>query len=89
MSESKHGQLNAKTGRTYPPPLTEGHELPPMPHVEDLIADGHIPERVRLAVEIATRICDTGAVCGKHDAILTAIAWIERAMEWDRHERLR
>ena len=85
MSECKHGELNATTGRTYPLlPLTDGHELP---HIEDLIADGYIPERVRLAVETAVNILNTGATTIGRDAFSMAVDFIVRAEEWDRHER--
>ena len=85
MSECKHGELNATTGRTHPPPLTDGHELP---HIEDLIADGHMTERARTVAICAAIIstCD----CGNWQQIMAgAIEIVTRAEEWDRHERLR
>ena len=80
------GQLNATTGRTHPPPLTEGHE---MPHIEDRIADGHMTERAR-TVAICMAIMWSQSLEGSAtDAQADAINIVTRAEEWDRHERLR
>ena len=87
MKRTNAGELNATTGRTLPPPLTDGHEMPHMLHVEDLIAQGHIPERVRLAVETAVSILNTGATTIGREAFSMAVDFIVRAEEWDRHER--
>ena len=82
MSECKHGELNATTGRTHPPPLTDGHELP---HIEDLIADGHMTERARM-VAICAALLAWGER-GPAGAISDATDIVTRAEEWDRHER--
>ena len=81
------GALDATTGETYAPPLTEGHE---MPHIEDRIADGHMTKRAR-TVAICAAILSANAQIGGTWAELTDIAidLMGRAEEWDRHERLR
>lgn len=86
MSECKHGDLNVTTGRTLPPPLTEGHE---MPHVEDLIADGHMTPRAQ-TVAICAAIMWTelyGRGAAVNEVMGYAIDIVTRAEEWDRHER--
>lgn len=87
MSEYKHGELNATTGRSYPPPLTDGHE---MPHIEDLIADGRMTERARTVALVAARLWGP---CGEYETIAEAMHdaadIVTRADEWDRHERLK
>ena len=77
------GQLNVTTGRTHPPPLTEGHE---MPHMEERIADGHMTPRAQTVA-----ICAALLVWGERGpagAISDATEIVTRALEWDRHERL-
>ena len=79
------GILNVTTGRTHPPPLTEGHE---MPHVEDLIADGYMTEQARTvaicaAILWAHSTQDSKAIAAVGDAANL----VTLALEWDRHER--
>jgi len=83
------GALDATTGEAYAPPLADGHELPPMPHIEDRIADGHMTERAR-TVAICMAIMWSQSLEGSAtDAQADAINIVTRAEEWDRHERLR
>ena len=84
------GALDATTGRTHPPPLTEGHEMPHMPHIEDRIADGHIISgRTRWILGVAANLLlNKIAVCTS-DAVATAVDIMIRCEEIDRHERLR
>jgi len=80
------GMLNATTGRTLPPPLTEGHE---MPHVEDLIADGHMTERARTIAICAAILFAKNTTLYTAAAAKDAFDLVLRAEEMDRHERLR
>jgi len=83
------GILNATTGRTHPPPLTEGHELPHMPHIEDRISDGYMTERAR-TVAICAAILMTNPCClPLSDYMSDAAQIVTRAEEWDRHERVK
>ena len=86
---TRAGQLNATTGRTYPPQLTEGHDIPPMLHVEDLIAEGHMTERARWIADAAVELFLRGGAVSAADAVTRAADIAIRAGEWDRHERLR
>jgi len=79
------GQLNVMTGRTLPPPLTEGHELP---HIEDRIADGHITERARLIATLAAEIYKS-KIGSVRQCVEDAADMVCRAEEMDRHERLK
>lgn len=83
------GALDATTGEAYAPPLADGHELPPMPHIEDRIADGYMTERAQ-TVAICTAILMTNPCClPLSDYMSDAAQIVTRAEEWDRHERLR
>ena len=82
------GILNATTGRTHPPPLTDGHEMPPMPHVEDLIAAGHMTERARTVAICAAVIFAHDTTLLPDTAAKDAFDLVIRAEEMDRHERL-
>ena len=85
MSECKHGELNATMGRTRPPPLTDGHE---MPHVEDLIAQGHMTERARTIAICAAILFAKNTTLYTAAAAKDAFDLVMRAEEMDRHERL-
>ena len=80
------GQLNVATGRTHPPPLTEGHE---MPHVEDLIADGYMTEQARTVAICAAALHAGSTSYSRAEALDVAADFVTRAQERDRHERLR
>ena len=84
---TRAGELNVTTGRTQPPPLTDGHEMPPMPHAEDLIADGHITERARLIATLAAEIYKS-KIGSVRQCVEDAADMVCRAEEIDRHERL-
>ena len=86
MSECKHGELNATTGRTLPPPLTDGHE---MPHVEDRIAQGYMTEWARCVAMCAAALHAGSTSYSKAEALDVAADFVTRAQERDRHERLR
>jgi len=82
------GILNATTGRTRPPPLTDGHE---MPHIEDRIADGHMTERAR-TVAICAAVLHASPVLKGYtevEVFREAVDIVTRAEEWDRHERVK
>jgi len=80
------GQLNVATGRTHPPPLTEGHE---MPHIEDRIADGHMTERARTVAICAAILFAKNTTLYTATAAKDAFDLVMRAEEMDRHERLK
>jgi len=83
------GQLNATTGRTHPPPLTEGHEMPPLPHVEDLIARDYLTWPV---IAICASILRASPITNgptQPEAVYEAAEIVAHAKEVDRHERLR
>ena len=80
------GQLNVATGRTHPPPLTEGHE---MPHIEDRIADGHMTERARTVAICAAILFAKNTTLYTAAAAKDAFDLVMRAEEMDRHERLK
>jgi len=81
------GQLNATTGRTHPPPLTEGHEMPPLPHVEDLIARDYLTWPV---IAICASILRASPITNgptQPEAVYEAAEIVAHAKEIDRHER--
>jgi len=81
------GRLNATSGETYPPPLTDGHELPPLPHIEDRIADGHMTERARTVAICAAILFAKNTTLYTASAAKDAFDLVMRAEEMDRHER--
>jgi len=80
------GQLNVATGRTHPPPLTEGHE---MPHIEDRIADGHMTPRAQTVAICAAILFAKNTTLYTATAAKDAFDLVMRAEEMDRHERLK
>ena len=78
------GRLNATSGETYPPPLTEGHE---MPHVEDLIARDYLTWPV---IAICASILRASPITNgptQPEAVYEAAEIVAHAKEIDRHER--
>ena len=80
------GILDATTGRTHPPPLTEGHE---MPHMEERIADGHMTPRAQTVAICAAILFAKNTTLYTATAAKDAFDLVMRAEEMDRHERLR